>query len=179
MTELKLNLGCGRQPLPGYVNLDKFPGDGVDIVCDLEGGVLPFNDDSVDYINSDSVFEHIFHWERLMPEMLRILKPDGIVRINVPYKTVALTPFHVRYFQPDTMDIFCYEYGQTWSLENGPMYHKYRVHICRTRPFRWILNKYMGVALDSSWGYKKEAIIFELQKPSDPEKYKVGKKWKK
>ena len=33
---MKLNLGCGKNPMPGWVNLDRLDGPGVDLVCDLE-----------------------------------------------------------------------------------------------------------------------------------------------
>jgi SAM-dependent methyltransferase len=151
--------------MPGYINLDKFPGKGVDVVCDLEEGKLPFDDESVDYINADQVFEHIFHWERLMPEMFRVLKPGAIARIAVPYRTSQLNAFHVRFFDTHAMDYFCLNYGQTWSMEAGPMFNKYRIHVSRSRPFGWHLNKYLGIAPDSRLGLRKESIIFELQKP--------------
>ena len=35
MTPVKLNLGCGRFPLPGYVNVDCVKLQGVDMVHDL------------------------------------------------------------------------------------------------------------------------------------------------
>ena len=51
----KLNLGCGRVIKPGWVNHDIMPGDGVDLVFDLEKcGIepFPFETDSVSEIRA-------------------------------------------------------------------------------------------------------------------------------
>ena len=46
---MKLNLGCGYNKYPGYVNVDHDANCSPDIVADLEGR-LPFDDSSVDEI---------------------------------------------------------------------------------------------------------------------------------
>jgi ubiquinone/menaquinone biosynthesis C-methylase UbiE len=47
---------------------------------------LPFADDSIDYIISSAMIEHIPDPERAIHEMYRILKPNGILLIETPYK---------------------------------------------------------------------------------------------
>ena len=45
---------------------------------------MPFKDNSIDIVVSISVFEHVeFFWETYL-EMLRILKPNGLLFINAP-----------------------------------------------------------------------------------------------
>jgi|GEM_PF-6354793 len=47
-TELtELNLGCGNKILKGWVNLDKFPLEGVDVVYDIEDLPLPFDSEHI------------------------------------------------------------------------------------------------------------------------------------
>ena len=51
MTLKKLNVGCGRNILPGWENLDSYPLPGVNIVADLDAcgqTPLPLADASVD-----------------------------------------------------------------------------------------------------------------------------------
>jgi SAM-dependent methyltransferase len=66
-----------------YVGLDIEPGPGVDVVV-KPGAALPFADSSVDVVVSTSAFEHdVFFWETFL-EMARVIRPGGLVYINVP-----------------------------------------------------------------------------------------------
>lgn len=53
----KLHIGCGRYHLEGWVNIDIREIKGVDVICDITQG-LPFEEESVDLIFSEHVFEH-------------------------------------------------------------------------------------------------------------------------
>ena len=68
-----------------YTGVDYESGDGVDIVMQaVDGGRLPFRDNSFDLIVSSSAFEHAPHfWEDIL-EMSRVLKPGGFIYINAP-----------------------------------------------------------------------------------------------
>ena len=59
---LKLNLGCGRSPAAGWVNVDLASLPGVDVVADLDAcrtTRLPFANDSVSHFQMLHVLEHI------------------------------------------------------------------------------------------------------------------------
>lgn len=78
-----LNIGCGKQPIAGFVNIDLDPG--ADIRHDVTKG-LPFDDASVDGIYSEHFIEHLSQGQGLafFRECRRVLKPGGIVRIATP-----------------------------------------------------------------------------------------------
>ncbi len=59
MEGLKLNLGCGRRKLDGYVNIDKSPVFAPDVVLDLEALPWPFETGSVSEILAIHVLEHL------------------------------------------------------------------------------------------------------------------------
>lgn len=66
-----------------YVGVDFVDAKGVDVVL-TDPYVLPFESESVDVIVSSSCLEHSeFFWLSYL-EMLRILKPSGLLYINVP-----------------------------------------------------------------------------------------------
>ena len=75
---MRLNLGGGSVPLPGYINVDRRAG--------LEAYPLDYADGSVDEIRASHILEHFSH--RDVPEVLkdwvRALKPGGRLAIAVP-----------------------------------------------------------------------------------------------
>jgi predicted SAM-dependent methyltransferase len=82
---LKVNVGCGRSPLPDWINIDVYSAPNI-LFWDCRRS-LPFEDGSVDIIFTEHVFEHLAHPEETRPflaECLRCLHPDGILRIVVP-----------------------------------------------------------------------------------------------
>lgn len=66
-----------------YIGVDIHQVPGVDIVL-TDPYVLPFEDNSVDFVISSSCFEHCeFFWLSFL-ETIRVLKPDGIFYLNAP-----------------------------------------------------------------------------------------------
>jgi SAM-dependent methyltransferase len=85
---LKLNLGCGRACIPGWVNVDATALPGVDVVADLERcrtQRLPFADDAVDEFLLSHVLEHIDDTLGVMQELHRIARPGATATIRTPY----------------------------------------------------------------------------------------------
>jgi hypothetical protein len=82
---LRLNLGCGHIPLPGYLNVDRRALPGVDIVAEVDD--LPFGPAEVDEILSSHLLEH-FPQEQLnrelLPYLIGLLRPGGEFRAVVP-----------------------------------------------------------------------------------------------
>src|SRR6267143_3443586 len=81
--------------------VDMQEGPGVDIVADAHDLHMVPND-AADLVTSVSVLEHVRHPERVMQEIYRILRPGGIVYINVPF----VFPFHA---DPDDFYRFSYK----------------------------------------------------------------------
>lgn len=82
---MKLHLGCGRDILIGWVNLDRHPYPGVDKVCDVADG-LPFEDNQFEHVYSQDWMEHL-RPELQVPvinEIWRVLKPGGTMEHYIP-----------------------------------------------------------------------------------------------
>jgi predicted SAM-dependent methyltransferase len=81
---LKLNLGCGTNIRPGWVNIDLFVA-GAPFRCDVRYG-LPFDDGSCSYVYSEHLFEHLPYADgiQFLRECFRILEPGGILRTVLP-----------------------------------------------------------------------------------------------
>ena len=89
---LRVNLGCGWVPSPGWINLDCYPPPKQEsshcevLVLDMRQK-LPFADASVDAIYSEHFMEHLpfdIVCNHLLPECFRILSPGGSIRMGVP-----------------------------------------------------------------------------------------------
>ncbi len=79
----RLHLGCGRNSLPGWYNIDLFPAE---LALELRWG-LPFAEGSIELVYLAHLFEHLYKKTdapRLLREICRVLAPGGIVRIIVP-----------------------------------------------------------------------------------------------
>ena len=80
---MKLNLGCGNDILPDFVNCDRYDA-ACDVCCDAKN--LPFKTNSIDEIYASHLIEHFNFFEafEVLREWKRVLKPGGILRIETP-----------------------------------------------------------------------------------------------
>lgn len=83
MSKIKLNLGCGDQIFPEYINVDLYC-DKADIKADVK--ILPFEDNYADEVYSSHVIEHFDFKESwdVLAEWKRVLKPGGVLVIETP-----------------------------------------------------------------------------------------------
>lgn len=108
MTAERLNLGCGTDIRPGFVNLDSADLLGVDVVHDLRELPLPFADEAFVEVVCQDVLEHL-DYAPLLEEVHRVLRPGGRVVIRSPHFTsraVYLDPTHRTAFSIDTLRFF-------------------------------------------------------------------------
>jgi prepilin-type processing-associated H-X9-DG protein len=86
-----LHLGSGPKHISGMINIDGNIRQKKELWLDLRNG-LPFSDQSAFFVYSCHVLEHFFpdDAQRILREIRRVLKPDGIARIAVPSMEHAL-----------------------------------------------------------------------------------------
>lgn len=122
---LILHLGCGQKPQPGRVNVDMVDMPGVDTVWDLDQHPWPWPSDAVSEIHALHVFEHVADPIGWMAEAWRVLKPGGLLHIEVPHwksQNAYTDPTHRRYCTEDT---FRYWVPGTWLHDvGGVAYHR-------------------------------------------------------
>lgn len=81
----KLYLGAGSDHREGFINVDRYPFNGVDVVADVTEG-LPFEDSSVDYVYTQDFMEHLPTEKKVfvINEIWRVLKNDGLMEHYIP-----------------------------------------------------------------------------------------------
>ena len=188
---MKLNLGCGRFPLAGHVNVDADTTVPADVFHELDSFPYPFESGSATHIVASHVLEHLQQPLAAMVEWARILKPGGRMLIRVPH-------FSRGFMHPDHRN------GFDVSL---PLYFDPRFEggftgtelLCRRVRLRWFAQPWLkrrtlgrgpfvaGIVLGSIidlfanlsvlaasrlWGFWVggfEEVEFELQKPDPAE----------
>lgn len=122
----KLNLGCGFDIRPDFINADSFSECKPDILLDVEQADWAFEDNRFDYILMKHVLEHVgkdfADFARIMRNLHRILSPAGILEIHVPHyrhETYWSDPTHVRAFTALTFRMMSKRQNDEWIAKRA------------------------------------------------------------
>lgn len=90
-----LDVGCGSKPYKHLFQVDTYLGIDVEtsghdhgnsmIDKFYDGKMIPFSKEEFDWVFSSEVFEHVFNIDELLPEIYRILKPNGCLGFTCPF----------------------------------------------------------------------------------------------
>ncbi|MAG61195.1 hypothetical protein CL619_05380 [archaeon] len=81
---LVLNIGSGASDVfEGTVNVDLFPYEHVNVVCDASN--LPLKDETCEGVLSIALLEHVPNPKKFVSQMHRVLKSNGRVLVFVPF----------------------------------------------------------------------------------------------
>lgn len=120
-----LNIGCGPNLQPGWLNTDLHPEKGAMF---LNAALpFPFADNTFDYVYSEHLLEHLPYaaGKNMLRECWRVLKPGGTLRMSVPtidflmdlYKepnserTQRYVAWSLQHYAPDMYEDFQTEHG--------------------------------------------------------------------
>jgi SAM-dependent methyltransferase len=117
-TPIRVDLGCGRRPVPGAFGVDATLLPGVAAVARLDAPHLPFQSETVDHAYALNVLEHLDDLAGAMAEVHRVLAPGGRLTVEVPYFTspsAFADPTHRRWFTYTTFEHFAVPPTQGWQ----------------------------------------------------------------
>ncbi len=128
---IKLNLGCGQNKLPGYINVDIEGAFQPEVIWNLEQTPWPFHTGWAHEIRMSHVLEHLGQDRRtffaIIVEIHRVLVTGGTLELKVPHPRsdgFIGDPTHVRPITPETMHLFskknCRQWRE-WGWPNTPM----------------------------------------------------------
>lgn len=118
---IRVDLGCGRDKPAGFLGVDVYPAEGVDIVSDLNQ-TFPFPDSSVAEIRAYDLVEHLHDRIHTMNEIWRVCKPEATVDILVPStdgRGAFQDPTHVSYWNVNSFKYYSSEFPYLFRLCQG------------------------------------------------------------
>jgi SAM-dependent methyltransferase len=134
----RMNLGSGKDYLPGWINVDINKDVNPDLVLDLSRplqlpltlqsptlGALTLQAGSLEAIYANNVLEHVADLPALMTNALTLLGDRGIFAIEVPYegaRTAWQDPTHVRALNENS-----WRYYTEWFWYLGWYTHRFEV----------------------------------------------------
>ncbi|MGH7200656.1 MAG: class I SAM-dependent methyltransferase [Planctomycetaceae bacterium] len=132
--------GGGRRITPDVLSIDAVPVPGVDVVGDVHH--IPLGDNAVDCVVCTGTLEHVRDPRRAVAEMRRILKPGGIVHIDVPFiQGYHPDPTDYWRFTLDGLKLLCEDFEE---LDAG-------VHIGPTSGLVWIVREWANSVSDGRY----------------------------
>jgi len=147
---MKLNLGCGKDYLKGWTNLDKYHAYRADIYHDLEVP-LPLQSGSCSVIYASHVFEHVIRFIPLMNECHRILRPGSLLKLRVPWFSGNWgcgDPSHVRFFNHLTFNHWCEWFDRAPHINEGCQFEKVSVEFGEND--NWASDPFLAKAMIST-----------------------------
>ena len=111
----RVNLGCGRNPVEGWWNVDRAALPGVDELVDLDEP-LPWDAGSVEAFQGIDLIEHIARPLDLMAELWRCATPGASCYFELPYGSsddAWEDPTHVRPY-----------FVGSWRYFGQPIYYR-------------------------------------------------------
>ena len=106
---LRIDIGSGPRPRPGFYALDQLELEGIDIVADLNEPLDLLPDSCAEHVFSSHTLEHVEKLLPLLAEIHRIARPGALIELIVPHFSDPYAysdPTHVRFFGLYTMSYF-------------------------------------------------------------------------
>ncbi|VVB90292.1 Methyltransferase domain protein [uncultured archaeon] len=109
-----VDLGCGSRKQKGYIGVDTAKLEGVDIVYDVNENGLPFEDNTIDLVYSNFLFEHIINFIPFMQELYRICRNGAIIKASFPQWSSVTQWKDPTHKQVITIETFRYFTDDKW-----------------------------------------------------------------
>jgi len=170
---MRLNLGCGEKVREGWTNVDYLNFEGVDIVHNLDSFPYPFEDNSIDEIFMEHVFEHLEYPIRCLEELWRICKDNAKIVISVPHWSHFTSYCDLTHKTICSSSLFLYyEVGKPWYYSNFANFKVVEKKFTATRENVKFINPILNPILNLSHLFTElflckflpvSQIIFELR----------------
>lgn len=151
---VRVDLGCGRQPVAGTFGVDVVALPGVAVVARLGTRPLPFRDRSIDQVYALNVLEHLEDLPAAMAEIYRVLRPGGRLNVEVPYFSSVnafADPTHRRWFTYTTFEHFAVPTQPGWQANRYTWFARQQFQLISRRLDFGRLHRTAGLMWLANW----------------------------
>ena len=154
---------------------------------DIEFGYaeeIPFEDNFFDIVIAQEILEHVFDLKKALCEIKRVLKNNGRVYIQVPYKNYVESENHIRLFSLETLNFWVNKYLKVKDIQLVPYKTNgatNNIFLSATKDDKVDVEFYL---MDSFEIYQYLPIYYELNKKGydakfvcEPCEYNMAKNW--
>lgn len=136
---LKLNLGCGKSRMGGFINCDLEKSENTDLEFDLQER-WPFRKETVSEIYCSHTLEHIQNHMKFFEEAYRVMKPFGTMVLRMPHGMSSTSMADVTHLRPWYPESFtCFQPG--YDVCSRGNHYEYSP----TRPYFWCVESFLVV----------------------------------
>jgi SAM-dependent methyltransferase len=120
--EIKLDFGCGPNPVEGFIGVDSIKFPKVEVVMNIAKDKWPWEDSSVIEARASHFIEHLSALERVyfVNELYRILAPGGKFQIVVPHWDSCRAYGDPTHVWPPVSEFWFYYLNKEWRKVNAP-----------------------------------------------------------
>ena len=139
----RLDLGCGGRKKEGFIGVDQYPMEGVDVVLNIGVDPWPWEDGTVEEIHASHFLEHLTAMQRVhfMNEAYRVMKDGAKATIITPHWASNRAYGDFTHQWPPVAEMFFYYLKRAWRETQAPHTDK-----------KWNPQGY-DCDFDATWGY--------------------------
>ena len=118
----KLDLGCGGKKREGFIGVDQYAMEGVDVVLNIGVDPWPWEDGTVEEIHASHFLEHLTAPQRVhfMNEAFRVMKEGAKATVVTPHWASNRAYGDFTHQWPPVSEMFYYYLSQEWRNTNAP-----------------------------------------------------------
>jgi hypothetical protein len=119
---MKLDLGCGKNKKEGFLGVDQYQMENVDVVLNIGEATWPWENDSVEEIHASHFLEHLTPVQRthFMNEAYRVMKEGAKCTIITPHWASNRAYGDMTHQWPPVAEMFYYYLSQDWRNTQAP-----------------------------------------------------------
>lgn len=119
---IKLDIGCGKNKQEGFIGVDQYKMDNVDVVMKIGTDAWPWADSSVEEVHCSHFLEHLNAQERVhfCNELYRVMKKGARATIITPHWASLRAYGDPTHQWPPVSEMWIYYLSKEWRKTQAP-----------------------------------------------------------